>query len=365
MEKSMVIILLIICHIAITTVVAQHSVPFPSKGEDSCNVVQVNCGSAAPVNDESASQHLRHPGPPGKRGPKGDLGPIGRAGPQGIKGAKGIIGGVGPAGDKGSRGSKGQQGIKGVKGDAPDYMRIQNMMSATSCKDLNETYGVSTSGYYPLRTIGTGGLVSVYCDFRVYDGIHTCHQLKERNGITTSGNYFLGPANNQYEVHCDFSGSDAITEIRHDSMGEVLMPKCEDPGCYSKIPLYTISLIDTIKIIENSRECRQYIQARCEGMMILRDGPYAWWVSRDGEKMLYWGGATSRRNSYCACGEAGGCADSNYKCNCDKNDDGTIRADEGFLTDKTKLPVKEIRFGDMGDSGENGWHTLGKLECMG
>nr|XP_039271360.1 uncharacterized protein LOC120345828 [Styela clava] len=335
MEKSMVIILLLICHIAITTVVAQHSMPFPSKGGDSCNVVQVNCGSAAPVNDESASQHLKQPGPPGKRGPKGDLGPIGRAGPQGIKGAKGIIGGVGPAGDKGSQGSKGQQGIKGVKGDTTDYMRIQNMMSATSCKDLNETYGVSTSGYYSLRTIGTGVLVSVYCDFRIYDGatsckdlnethgvstsgyyqietidtgvlinvycdfrtyegvsncaelvshygistygyyrlrinwghpeyhrcpdVFTCKQMKKRDRITPSGKYLLGPANSQYEVHCNFSGSDAITEIRHDSMKEVMMPHCESRGCYSKIPRYAISLNDMIKIIENSRECRQYI----------------------------------------------------------------------------------------------------------
>ncbi|XP_039269503.2 uncharacterized protein LOC120344349 [Styela clava] len=373
MEKSMVLILLIICHITTIIVVAQHSVPFPSKGGDSCNVVQVNCGSVAPVDNKRDSQHLRRSGPPGKLGPKGDPGGTGPVGPQGIKGAK---------------------------GDAPDYVRIQNIMRQTSCKELNEIHRVSTTGYYPLRTIGTGVLVSVYCDFRIYDGVSnckefilrygistsgfyrlrmtsseqpkyhycsdvfTCKQLQERDEIETSGKYLLGSANNQYEVHCDFSGSDAITEIRHDSMNEVKMTNCEDRGCYSKIPRYTISLNYTIKIIENSRECRQYIKARCQGMALFRTNPYAWWVSRDGEKMMYWGGAISKINYYCACGETGQCADNVWKCNCDKND-GTIRADEGFLTAKTKLPVKEIRFGDMGNKGENGWHTLGKLECMG
>ena len=39
----------------------------------------------------------------------------------------------------------------------------------------------------------------------------------------------------------------------------------------------------------------------------------------------------------------------------------------GFLTDKTKLPVKQLRFGDTGDKryNENGYHTLGKFKCYG
>ena len=34
------------------------------------------------------------------------------------------------------------------------------------------------------------------------------------------------------------------------------------------------------------------------------------------------------------------------------------------LTDKTKLPVKQLRFGDTGGS-DQGYHTLSKLKCYG
>ena len=40
------------------------------------------------------------------------------------------------------------------------------------------------------------------------------------------------------------------------------------------------------------------------------------------------------------------------------------REDSGLLTDKTKLPVKQLRFGDI-DNNEVGYHTLGKLKCYG
>ena len=39
----------------------------------------------------------------------------------------------------------------------------------------------------------------------------------------------------------------------------------------------------------------------------------------------------------------------------------------GLLTDETKLPVKQLRFGDTGNPNktEAGYHTLGKLKCYG
>ena len=78
--------------------------------------------------------------------------------------------------------------------------------------------------------------------------------------------------------------------------------------------------------------------------------------------MTYWGGA-SPGSGKCACGMTNSCAYSCYGCNCDK-DDHVWREDSGLLTDKTKLPVKQLRFGDV-DSGEEGCHTLGKLKCFG
>ena len=41
------------------------------------------------------------------------------------------------------------------------------------------------------------------------------------------------------------------------------------------------------------------------------------------------------------------------------------REDSGLLTDRTKPPVKQLKFGDTGESLEIGFHTLGKFKCYG
>ena len=56
------------------------------------------------------------------------------------------------------------------------------------------------------------------------------------------------------------------------------------------------------------------------------------------------------------------CADSRYGCNCDKYDNAW-REDSGLMTVKTKLPVKQLGFGDTVGSRQEGYHTLGKLKC--
>lgn len=88
---------------------------------------------------------------------------------------------------------------------------------------------------------------------------------------------------------------------------------------------------------------------------------FGWWVARDGVQMNYWRGA-SPGSQKCACGVSKSCSSSNLLCNCDKND-YVWREDSGILTDKSTLPVSELRFGDTGDSGEKGFYTLGKLKC--
>ena len=81
--------------------------------------------------------------------------------------------------------------------------------------------------------------------------------------------------------------------------------------------------------------------------------------------MTYWGGRNSVPNM-CACGLSGSCAEPSKRCNCDKND-GAWREDSGLLTNKSHLPVIQLRFGDTGDAHlkEEGHHTLGKLKCYG
>ena len=86
-------------------------------------------------------------------------------------------------------------------------------------------------------------------------------------------------------------------------------------------------------------------------------------MSRDSTKMRYWGGA-SPGSGKCACGMNNSCANPSDGCNCD-GDMHVWREDSGLLTDKTKLPVKQLRFGDTGGSHEKGYHTLGKFKCYG
>ena len=52
-------------------------------------------------------------------------------------------------------------------------------------------------------------------------------------------------------------------------------------------------------------------------------------------------------------------------CNCDVNQ-GKWLFDEGYVTDKSRLPITEVRLGDTGgpNGGEQGSHTIGPLECV-
>jgi len=81
--------------------------------------------------------------------------------------------------------------------------------------------------------------------------------------------------------------------------------------------------------------------------------------------MNYWGGASpGSGEQICACGMNNSCARTGSVCNCDKNDNAW-REDSGLLTNKTHLPVKQLRFGDTELVTEKGYHTLGKFKCYG
>ena len=131
---------------------------------------------------------------------------------------------------------------------------------------------------------------------------------------------------------------------------------CEKAGCYSRDIHYKGA-----SLTRDSSHCEQFINYECYDSRVFRSGN-AWWVSRDSAKMTYRGGASPGSGNQ-ACGMTNSCADSSYGCNCDKND-LVWREDSGLLTDKTKLPVKQLRFGDVSGS-EEGYHTLGKLKCFG
>ena len=189
-----------------------------------------------------------------------------------------------------------------------------------------------------------------------------------------SGNYVIDPDGEgvlaPYTAFCDMSDKSGVgvTVISHDSENRTYVHQVSGwgaQGSYSRDIYYTgASLSQLASLTRVSSHCEQFIKYECHGSVLLYNGNlYGWWVSRDSQKMRYWGGASA--NDKCVCGMTNSCANPSYGCNCDK-EDLVWREDSGLLTDKTKLPVKQLRFGDIGDSYSNfGYHTLGKFKCYG
>ena len=156
-----------------------------------------------------------------------------------------------------------------------------------------------------------------------------------------------------------------VTVVSHDSENRTKVKGYNPKGSYVRDVSYHGGGLNDIaqltRLINVSAHCEQFIKYECFHAILLRDG-YGWWMSHDKMKMTYWGGGNSVPNM-CACGLNGSCADS-HRCNCDKND-SVWREDSGLLTNKSHLPLIQLRFGDTGDRGEQGYHTLGKLKCYG
>ena len=192
------------------------------------------------------------------------------------------------------------------------------------------------------------------------------------NIIDVSGDYFIDPdgvlGEDPFPVYCNMTdkGGVGVTVVGHDSENRTQVKGYERPGNYSLDVHYRSASISQLKALtEASDNCQQFIKYECFRALLIKDGT-SWWVSRDGQNMTYWGGANFKTGG-CACGVTRSCADDqSLKCNCDKNDKNW-REDSGFLTIKSHLPVKQLRFGDTGGEhlDEEGYHTLGKLECYG
>ena len=186
-----------------------------------------------------------------------------------------------------------------------------------------------------------------------------------------SGNYVIDPDGEgglaPFTVYCDMIGNNGVgvTVISHDSERRTQVKGYDSPGSYSRDVHYSgASLSQLASLTKVSLYCEQFIKYECFGsVLLLENDIHGWWLSRDSTKMTYWGGALPGSGK-CACGMSNTCADSRFGCNCDKNDN-VWREDSGLLTDKTHLPVKQLRFGDTDDDGEEGFHTLGSLKCNG
>ena len=202
----------------------------------------------------------------------------------------------------------------------------------------------------------------------------SCSSIKSGRSGSSSGNYIIDPDGKggvaPFSVYCDMSdkGGVGVTVISHDSESRTYVgniPGCgnANPGCYSKSVTYTgISTAQLAALTRVSQICEQFIKFECNNDVAFVTNGMAWWVSRDGRKMNYWGGAGGSANM-CACGVTNSCSNG-QKCNCNDGNSGW-NEDSGLLTDKSALPVSQIRLADFDQPREEGYHTLGKLKCYG
>ena len=229
----------------------------------------------------------------------------------------------------------------------------------------------SHEGYYTCRA--TNVLTTVEAKVKINSPVTAASCFVIRKYVSSvSGNYVIDPDGTGglalFTVHCDMSDKNGVgvTVISHNSESRTYVYNGQgwgNRGSYSRDIRYTgASLSQLASLTRVSSHCEQVIKYECyDSMLLFNNNPYGWWVSRDSTKMRYWGGASV--SGKCACGMTNSCANSYYGCNCDKNDN-VWREDSGLLTDKTRLPVKQLRFGDTG-AGNKGYHTLGKLKCYG
>ncbi|XP_068724547.1 contactin-associated protein-like 2 isoform X1 [Montipora capricornis] len=245
------------------------------------------------------------------------------------------------------------------------YLEIENPCSSSPCLNGGTCQaGFTSKGFRCLCT--NSSFAGIQCEIA-----KSCSHLKQLDPAAESGVYTIHPFVEgnltPFDVACNMTEKNGVgvTVISHDSESRTSVQGYEEKGRYSRDIHYTgASLSQLANLATVSAHCEQFIRYECYGSVLwFNNDSYGWWVSRDSTKMTYWGGR-SPGDTKCTCDQPISCAKLSDVCNCDKNDN-VWREDSGLLTDKQKLPVKQLRFGDTGHTGEQGYHTLGKFKCYG
>ncbi|CAG0885541.1 unnamed protein product [Darwinula stevensoni] len=196
----------------------------------------------------------------------------------------------------------------------------------------------------------------------------TCETLASL-GVTRTGSYLVDPdgvlrGDPPIRVLCDMKTDPVSTIVLHDSMGNTEVKHCPKPGCYRRRVAYDASVKQMNALIERSESCKQEIRYDCYSTALTVSGTnYAWWVDRHGEPQYYWAGSHAGKH-VCSCGLTDNCVDPTVPCNCDA-EASQWESDVGAITNRTALPIKELRFGNLRFKSQEANYTLGGLVCMG
>lgn len=225
------------------------------------------------------------------------------------------------------------------------------------CSHTGYTGAVCRIPKYPLSCEGSGKSVN-----------YIYHKSEMKIDVDGSGP--LRP----FPVTCEFFPDGQVLTILHHSNEQLTsVDGFEEPGSYVKDIHYDADLDQITAFINRSETCRQRITYYCKHSKLFNSPissndefqPNSWWVSRNNQKMDYWGGSSSGSRK-CECGIEGLCVKNQMWCNCDANLE-TWQQDSGDITEKEHLPVKQLRFGDTGTplDEKEGQYSLGPLICEG
>ncbi|KRT79151.1 EGF domain-containing protein [Oryctes borbonicus] len=176
-----------------------------------------------------------------------------------------------------------------------------------------------------------------------------------------------------FPVTCEFYADGRIaTVLHHNNQGKKSVDGFQNAGSYEQDIHYDANYEQIEALVNRSTTCRQSIQYDCKNSRLFNSPseegnyqPFSWWVSRNNQKMDYWGGALPGSRK-CQCGLLGKCIDPTKWCNCDAGLPNWT-SDSGEISEKENLPVKQLRFGDTGNAldDKEGRYILGPLICEG
>ncbi|KAL4707615.1 hypothetical protein ACJJTC_014720 [Scirpophaga incertulas] len=126
-----------------------------------------------------------------------------------------------------------------------------------------------------------------------------------------------------FPVTCHFlSDGRVVTGVRHTAESGVVDGH-QEAGSFRQDVEYDADRAQLEALLNRSASCSQRLHYACRRSRLLNSPsdegsfqPFAWWVSRGGQRMDHWAGAPPG-SRMCRCGVAGGCVDPTKWCNCD------------------------------------------------